>query len=365
MGHLHIRRRQFAPIRPPGCGCRTLQQNHTPCPCMPTALDRPPRHGRVLRVGRAAALSRAARPAGRDRRRPAPPAASARRRHARVRPLRDYAGRGVITTATYEARALGVHSGMGLMKAALLAPDAVLLPVDFDEYRNYSRLLQGRGARDRAADRRPRHRRDLHRPDRRARRARRGRPRSVGGVRAIAPRSRTAVRARHRPHLLDRHHAEQAALQDRLRARQARRPDAADARRHADADLAAAGAQASTASARRPARSSRALGIHTHRRPRAARSGIGCSSISAAATARWLHEASHGRDERAGGHRRASRSRSAAKPRSSATCTRCATAPSCARSSPSCASSWPATCSARATPARRSASSCASTTSRS
>src|SRR5512146_1179987 len=31
--------------------------------------------------------------------------------------LRGYAGRGVITTATYEARALGVHSGMGLMKA--------------------------------------------------------------------------------------------------------------------------------------------------------------------------------------------------------------------------------------------------------
>ena len=27
--------------------------------------------------------------------------------------LRDYAGRGVVTTSTYEARALGVHSGMG------------------------------------------------------------------------------------------------------------------------------------------------------------------------------------------------------------------------------------------------------------
>jgi DNA polymerase-4 len=51
--------------------------------------------------------------------------------------LREYAGRGVITTATYEARALGVHSGMGLMKAAALAPDAVLLPADFDQYRNY------------------------------------------------------------------------------------------------------------------------------------------------------------------------------------------------------------------------------------
>ena len=30
--------------------------------------------------------------------------------------LRDYVGRGVITTSTYEARALGVFSGMGLMK---------------------------------------------------------------------------------------------------------------------------------------------------------------------------------------------------------------------------------------------------------
>jgi len=56
--------------------------------------------------------------------------------------LRDYAGRGVITTATYEARALGVHSGMGLMKAAGLAPDAVLLPANFDEYRKFSRLFK-------------------------------------------------------------------------------------------------------------------------------------------------------------------------------------------------------------------------------
>jgi DNA polymerase-4 len=56
--------------------------------------------------------------------------------------LRSYAGRGVVTTATYEARALGVHSGMGLMKAAVLAPDAVLLPADFDEYRKYSRLFK-------------------------------------------------------------------------------------------------------------------------------------------------------------------------------------------------------------------------------
>jgi DNA polymerase-4 len=56
--------------------------------------------------------------------------------------LRGYAGRGVITTATYEARQYGVHSGMGLMKAAKLAPDALLLPADFDEYRRYSRLFK-------------------------------------------------------------------------------------------------------------------------------------------------------------------------------------------------------------------------------
>lgn len=56
--------------------------------------------------------------------------------------LRDYVGRGVITTSTYEARALGVFSGMGLMKAAQLAPDAILLPTDFDAYRHYSRLFK-------------------------------------------------------------------------------------------------------------------------------------------------------------------------------------------------------------------------------
>ncbi len=56
--------------------------------------------------------------------------------------LRDYVGRGVITTSTYEARALGVFSGMGLMKSAQLAPDAILLPANFDAYRHYSRLFK-------------------------------------------------------------------------------------------------------------------------------------------------------------------------------------------------------------------------------
>ena len=56
--------------------------------------------------------------------------------------LASYAGRGVATTASYEARALGVHSAMGLMKAARLAPHAVLLPADFDAYRESSRRFK-------------------------------------------------------------------------------------------------------------------------------------------------------------------------------------------------------------------------------
>jgi DNA polymerase-4 len=56
--------------------------------------------------------------------------------------LEDYAGRGVVTTSTYEARAFGVFSGMGMMKAAALAPHAVLLPMDFDSYRLYSRKFK-------------------------------------------------------------------------------------------------------------------------------------------------------------------------------------------------------------------------------
>lgn len=53
--------------------------------------------------------------------------------------LEGYTGRGVITTATYAARQFGVGSAMGLMKAARLCPQAILLPVDFAEYRRYSR----------------------------------------------------------------------------------------------------------------------------------------------------------------------------------------------------------------------------------
>ncbi len=60
--------------------------------------------------------------------------------------LRDYAGRGIVTTSTYEARALGIFSAMSMMKAAQLAPDAILLPTDFDLYRHYSGLFKAAAA---------------------------------------------------------------------------------------------------------------------------------------------------------------------------------------------------------------------------
>jgi nucleotidyltransferase/DNA polymerase involved in DNA repair len=80
--------------------------------------------------------------------------------------LRDYTGRGVITTATYAARAFGVRSGLGLMKAAHAGPR---LPAAADRLSGLPRhepALQGRGGRAGADHRGPRHRRDLHRPQR-------------------------------------------------------------------------------------------------------------------------------------------------------------------------------------------------------
>ena len=56
--------------------------------------------------------------------------------------LQDYVGRGVITTATYAARQFGVGSAMGMMKAAKLCPQALLLPVDKAEYGKFSRLFK-------------------------------------------------------------------------------------------------------------------------------------------------------------------------------------------------------------------------------
>lgn len=46
----------------------------------------------------------------------------------------DPTERGVVSTASYEARRFGVHSGMPLRTAYRLCPDAVYLPVDFDTY---------------------------------------------------------------------------------------------------------------------------------------------------------------------------------------------------------------------------------------
>ncbi len=53
----------------------------------------------------------------------------------------DSRARGVVSTASYEARAFGVHSAMPLRTAAGLCPDGVFLPVDGAKYRRESRRV--------------------------------------------------------------------------------------------------------------------------------------------------------------------------------------------------------------------------------
>jgi DNA polymerase-4 len=50
-------------------------------------------------------------------------------------------GRGVVTSATYEARRFGVHSAMPMTRARRLCPEAVIVSPDFDEYAATSRAV--------------------------------------------------------------------------------------------------------------------------------------------------------------------------------------------------------------------------------
>ena len=62
----------------------------------------------------------------------------------------DPSKRGVVSTASYEARTFGVRSGMPLRTAARRIPDAVFLPVDKEAYEAASaqvmEVLRGTGA---------------------------------------------------------------------------------------------------------------------------------------------------------------------------------------------------------------------------
>jgi DNA polymerase IV len=54
----------------------------------------------------------------------------------------DPTKRGVVSTASYEARVYGVHSAMPLRRAVRACPHAVFLPVDFPAYREVSERLR-------------------------------------------------------------------------------------------------------------------------------------------------------------------------------------------------------------------------------
>jgi len=54
----------------------------------------------------------------------------------------DPTQRGVVSTASYEARKYGIHSAMPLRTAYRLCPEAVFLPVDYEEYSRMSERIK-------------------------------------------------------------------------------------------------------------------------------------------------------------------------------------------------------------------------------
>ena len=50
--------------------------------------------------------------------------------------------RGVISTASYEARKYGLHSGMPLVRARRLCPDGIYVPVDMEKYLKESKKIR-------------------------------------------------------------------------------------------------------------------------------------------------------------------------------------------------------------------------------
>ena len=55
-----------------------------------------------------------------------------------ARDPRQHSGRGVVATANYKARQLGVHSAMSAAEALRLAPEATFLTPNFEKYRAVS-----------------------------------------------------------------------------------------------------------------------------------------------------------------------------------------------------------------------------------
>jgi DNA polymerase IV len=52
-------------------------------------------------------------------------------------------GRGVVLTASYEARPYGVGSAMPMARARRMCPNAVIIPPRFDRYQEVSETIMG------------------------------------------------------------------------------------------------------------------------------------------------------------------------------------------------------------------------------
>ena len=187
---------------------------------------------------------------------------------------------------------------MGLMKAAKLAPDALLLPADFDEYRRYSRLFKD-AVRALAPEIEDRGIDEIYIDLTRLVEDERGRGRA-GPVGARAgDRDRHPARGARgdRAVVLDRRHAEQAALEDRLRAREARRLTVL-ARGRCPARIWPLPARKVNGIGPKAGARLEALGIRTIGELAQADPALLVEHFGKSYGA-WMHEAAHGRDERA------------------------------------------------------------------
>ena len=125
-------------------------------------------------------------------------------------------GRGVVTSATYEARALGVRAGMPTSRARALCPTAAFIPGNHALYRHYSPPGHGDPRDNHARPRTSLHRRSIPRRSRFTPSSRLTHPHRPPHPHPH-PRGRRPTRIRgHRRHQIRR--------QNRLLARQTRRP---------------------------------------------------------------------------------------------------------------------------------------------
>ena len=202
----------------------------------------------------------------------------------------DPTKRGVVAAASYEARTFGVRSAIPMSRAVRLCPSLIIVRPDFQKYRTVSQQVFAIYRERHAAGRTAVARRGLSRRHR----ERLGRTAGHDGRQADQagdPRDDAADG-------VGRCRAEQVPRQDRVGLAEAGRPDGDCARADRDRSCRGCRSTRSGASGRRPP--SGCASTASTSSSTCARDRSTSSAQSSAASAEWLRDLAHGRDDRAG-----------------------------------------------------------------